>query len=146
MGTFTKDRLINEWEDVSQWVVLIVDDEPDNLKVANTILSFKGATVHIAENGVQGLEVMQQVDPLFILLDISMPQMNGWDMIKAIRDMPDYAEIPVIALTAHAMAGDKERAMAEGFDGYITKPFRMATFLDLIFECLDRVQTRFAAE
>lgn len=114
---------------IASWVVLIVDDEPDNLGVAMKILDFNGAQVHIAEDGVEGLSILQSIAPTFILLDLSMPNMDGWEMLKHIRQNEATAAVPVIALTAHAMAGDEERALAAGFDGYITKPFRLDSFL-----------------
>lgn len=115
--------------DISTWKVLIVDDEPDNLGVAMKILNYNGATVHIAADGIEGLAVLHEIQPTFVLLDLSMPKMDGWEMLKVIRDQDDFGNLPVIALTAHAMAGDEERALEAGFDGYITKPFRLDTFL-----------------
>ncbi len=132
----TQEILITSRKDTSQWTILIVDDEPDNLKVAERILSFQGATVHIAEDGLKGLEVLESIIPTFILLDISMPNMNGWEMIKAVREDENLPYIPIIALTAHAMQGDQERIMASGFDGYISKPFRLGSFLQQIMDCL----------
>jgi two-component system, cell cycle response regulator DivK len=122
--------------EVAGWVVLIVDDEPDNLGVARKILSFYGAEVHLAEDGQNGLEVLSQIEPSFILLDLSMPTMDGWEMLKRVRTQPETADLPVIALTAHAMPGDEDRALEAGFDGYITKPFRLSSLLDDIKQCL----------
>ena len=119
-------------EDVKNWTVLIVDDQPDNLGVAEKVLSFYGATIHTAENGVEGLEVLGSVMPSFILLDLSMPKMNGWEMHEAIRKDPRWRFIPVIALTAHAMEEDREKVLEAGFNGYIAKPFRLSSFLNEI--------------
>jgi two-component system cell cycle response regulator DivK len=121
--------------DVSSWTVLIVDDQPDNLAIARKVLGFGGATIHTAENGVEGLAVLDKIAPSFILLDLSMPKMDGWDMLKKVRENLDTQHIPVIALTAHAMAGDRERVMEAGFDGYIAKPFRLSTFMSEILRC-----------
>jgi CheY-like chemotaxis protein len=122
-----------------EWTVLIVDDEPDNLSVAEKVLSFRGAKVHTATNGAEGLKVLEQVAPTFILMDLSMPRVDGWEMHRKVRENPRTAHIPVIALTAHAMEGDKERVMAAGFTGYIAKPFRLGTFFIEIEKCLQRV-------
>lgn len=127
-------------EDPKQWTVLIVDDERDNLGVAEKVLSFMGARVHTAQNGLEGLAVLESIVPTLILLDLSMPQMDGWEMIERLRAEPLTAKVPVIALTAHAMHGDKERALAAGFDSYIAKPFRIMTFFKEIQECLRQVQ------
>jgi two-component system cell cycle response regulator DivK len=121
--------------EVSGWTVLIVDDEPDNLAVASKVLTFGGARVYTAPNGVEGLKVLEEIIPSFILLDLSMPEMDGWDMFKHIRANPNTQQIPIIALTAHAMAGDRERVMEAGFDGYIAKPFRLSTFMAEILRC-----------
>lgn len=121
--------------DVAGWTVLIVDDEPDNLAVAQKVLTFGGAEVHTARSGVEGLQALARVRPSFILLDLSMPEMDGWEMLSRLRANPDTQPIPVVALTAHAMAGDRDRVMEAGFDGYIAKPFRLSTFMSEILRC-----------
>lgn len=123
-------------QDIQDWVVLIVDDEPDNLNVAQKVLSFGGADVHIARNGVEGLAKLSEVKPTFILLDLSMPEMDGWEMFRQTRARAEFANMPIIALTAHAMQGDKERVIEAGFNGYIAKPFRINSFLDDIKQAL----------
>jgi CheY-like chemotaxis protein len=123
-------------QDINDWTVLIVDDEFDNLSVAKKVLSYGGAMVHIAENGMDGLAVLENVDPTFILLDLSMPEMDGWEMFKQARSMKRLQNVPIIALTAHAMAGDKEKVISAGFNGYIAKPFRINSLLDEIRKCL----------
>ncbi len=123
-------------DNIRDWVVLIVDDEPDNVGVAQKVLSFNGAIVHIARNGLEGLAALEQVAPTFILLDLSMPEMDGWEMFARLRTIPNMASIPVIALTAHAMAGDREKVINAGFNGYIAKPFRINSFLEDIHKCL----------
>jgi two-component system cell cycle response regulator DivK len=116
--------------DVSTWSVLIVDDEPDNLEVVADTLEFYGASGRTATNGEEGLLVLESFMPDFILLDLSMPQMNGWEMRKRVKSNPQTQHLLVIALTAHAMAGDAERALEVGFDGYITKPVEIASLID----------------
>jgi two-component system cell cycle response regulator DivK len=124
--------------DAKDWTVLIVDDEPDNLGVARKVLTFGGAQVHVARNGVEGLAVLDDVRPTFILLDLSMPEMDGWEMLKIVRGNDQMADIPIIALTAHAMSGDKERVLESGFNGYIAKPFRINSFIADIQKCLEQ--------
>jgi two-component system, cell cycle response regulator DivK len=126
---------------MSEWKVLIVDDEPDNVKVAQKILSYSGAEVHIARNGVEGLTSLDVFMPTFILLDLSMPEMDGWEMLTRIRRNSTFTNTPVIALTAHAMAGDREKVMQAGFNGYIAKPFRLNSFLEDIQRCLSQFAT-----
>lgn len=122
--------------DVSEWVVLIIDDDPDNLDVAEQTLDFYGATVHIAQDGASGLTMIPTVKPNLVITDISMPEVDGWAVLARIRAMPDFATIPIIALTAHAMVGDSERGLEAGFDGYLTKPFNMETIITDIQACL----------
>jgi CheY-like chemotaxis protein len=125
--------------EAASWTVLIVEDDPDNLGVPQAVLTFYGAQVVTAQDGLEGLQVLDRVRPTFILLDLSMPNMDGWEMLKRVRANPDISSIPVIALTAHAMEQDVQRAKAAGFDGYITKPFWLDTFWDEINLCLSKL-------
>jgi len=125
--------------DASNWDVLIVDDDDDNLRVACEFLAFRGAKVRSAQDGKEGLKLLEESLPTFILLDLSMPTMDGWAMIKEIRRDAKFANLPVIALTANALPDDQERAVAAGFDGYITKPFMLTTFVDDIQHCLKQI-------
>lgn len=104
------------------WDVLVVDDEPDSLEVATRMLKLAGANVHTAENGRDGFEVAKQIRPKFILSDLSMPVMDGWQMLNQLKRNPGTADIPVIALTAHTMPGDRDKAMAAGFHNHVSKP------------------------
>ncbi len=126
-------------DDVSQWKVLIVEDDRDNLSVATQLLEFYGAEVRSAENGQQGLELLAEYRPTLVLLDLSMPSMDGWQMLKRLRADPAMAHLPVIAVTAHAMDGDKQRVLEAGFNGYISKPFRITTFMEEIKRCLNGI-------
>ena len=122
------------------WTVLIVEDEPHNLGVPEGILTYYGAQVFTAEDGVEGLEVLADVTPTLILLDLSMPRMDGWEMIKRVRENPRTTSVPVVALTAHALRGDKERVLNAGFDGYISKPFLLETFMCEIVRCVGEIE------
>jgi CheY-like chemotaxis protein len=115
--------------DPKSWVVLIVDDRIDNLEIARATLLFFGVNVDVASNGSDALAKIETVAPNLILLDLSMPQLSGWDLLKKIRENPKTTDIPVIALTAHAMLGDRERVMDAGFDGYISKPFDVTNLI-----------------
>lgn len=110
----------------------------DNLEVATRILRFYGATVHTAMNGKEGLDLIRRIRPKFVLSDLSMPQMDGWEMLYELQKDRHIAQIPVIALTAHAMVGDRSRAIEAGFHNYLTKPLTPATFMaDLLRLLLD---------
>jgi CheY-like chemotaxis protein len=127
-------------KDPKDWTALIVDDEPDNVGVARKVLNYGGAKVYVARNGVEGLALLEDVRPTFVLLDLSMPEMDGWEMFRIMKADNTLASIPVIALTAHAMAGDKEKVIATGFNGYIAKPFRINSFVAEIQKCLDEYE------
>ncbi|MBI5957276.1 MAG: response regulator [Chloroflexi bacterium] len=118
-----------DWNNVSNWHILLVEDEPDNLEVVSETLMFYGASVRTAQDGQQGLEQLENYTPDVILLDLSMPRMDGWKMVQILKEDPKTKAIPVVALTAHAMAGDRERTLGAGFDGYISKPISITTFL-----------------
>ncbi len=115
------------------WDVVVLDDEEDSLEVAEIILLEYGANVFTAANGKQGLEVVRQAMPRFVISDLSMPEVDGWGFISAMKADAILKPIPVIALTAHAMVGDRERAMNAGFHNYLTKPLTVDTFMsDLV--------------
>lgn len=120
------------------WPVVVIDDEDDSLEVAQIILTHYGADVHTAQNGQDGFELIVAVRPRFVISDLSMPVMDGWQLIHKIKRDVRTQDIPVIALTAHAMHGDRERAIAEGFHNYLTKPLTVKTFIyDLVHLLVD---------
>ena len=121
------------------WDIVVIDDEIDSLDVANIILDFYGANVRTAENGRMGLNLIQTHKPTLLITDLSMPEMDGWSLLRQLRDDPNMQNIPVIALSAHAMVGDRERALAAGFDGYITKPISADTFMEIFVEILKNI-------
>ena len=118
------------------WDVVVVEDEPDSLMIAEYILDFHGATVHTAKNGKEGLALIRRVQPKFVISDLSMPEMDGWELISELQLDPGLREIPVIALTAHAMRGDRERAIAAGFYNYLNKPLTADTFIQELVHLL----------
>ncbi|MGZ2356371.1 HAMP domain-containing protein [Streptomyces sp. 372A] len=103
--------------------VLIVDDDIRNVFALTSVLEQHGLTVLYAENGREGIEVLEQHDDVtVVLMDIMMPEMDGYATTSAIRRMPQFAELPIVALTAKAMKGDKEKALESGASDYVTKP------------------------
>ena len=115
------------------WVIMLIDDEPDSLEVARYLLAYYGADVLMAENGADALKLIHEKHPRFVISDLSMPVMDGWKLIRVLKEDPATCELPVIALTAHAMVGDRERTLAAGFFDYMSKPFMVDTFIgDLV--------------
>lgn len=111
------------------WRVLVVDDEPDSLDVAQRILRHYGAEVFTAVNGRDALAQVRKVRPDLIISDLSMPEVDGWGLLFELKQDRTTMDIPVIALTAHAMAGDRNRGIAAGFHNYMTKPLTPSTFM-----------------
>jgi CheY-like chemotaxis protein len=111
------------------WTVLAIDDDPDALEIVQALLRRCGATVLTATNGRQGLEMVRAHHPRFVIADLSMPEMTGWDMVNVLKNDRTTLDIPVVALTAHAMVGDRNKALAMGFHNFLTKPLRPETFI-----------------
>jgi len=124
---------------LSGWDVLVVDDHLASQEVIQDILVFYGATVHLAENGAVGFDLAVKVRPRFIISDISMPEVDGWAFIEMLKADNHTKFIPVIALTAHAMSGDRELAISKGFHNYLPKPLDPFTFLSQILALLEDV-------
>ena len=122
--------------------ILLIDDEPDNVEVVVDALEFMGISVKAASNGQEGLALLDEFTPDLILLDLSMPVMDGWETRKRLQSNEKTQHIPVVALTAHAMAGDKERALSAGFDGYVSKPINVLTFVDDVRNSMKNNQNR----
>ncbi len=121
---------------LKDWDVVVIDDEPDSLEVARYILDFYGANVHTATNGKEGVNLVKKVKPRFVISDLSMPEMDGWEFLRELKSTVYTDNIPVIALTAHAMKGDRERAIGAGFHNYLTKPLTANTFMDELLTLL----------
>ncbi|MEN6498459.1 MAG: response regulator, partial [Thermoguttaceae bacterium] len=104
--------------------VLLVEDTPANQKLVHYLLSNRGHTVVVAENGRESLDRLTAEDFDLVLMDVQMPEMDGFQATAAIRVLPDArkARIPIVAMTAHALRGDAERCLAAGMDSYLSKP------------------------
>lgn len=116
--------------------IAVVEDNPDNRLLVQAILEDLYAVTEY-ETGVAALESFIGEPPDLVLLDISLPEMDGTEVLARMKDDPGLRDIPVIALTAHAMAGDRERYMEAGFDEYVSKPiYEEDILLDAIKRCL----------
>jgi len=105
--------------------ILVVEDNADNMTLIVDVLKSMGYEVLQAGNGEEGLATAASARPDLILMDLSLPHMNGWTAATRLKQDTDLQHIPVIALTAHAMEGDRERALEAGCDDYITKPINL---------------------
>ena len=105
--------------------ILVVEDNQDNMTLIVDVLLSLDYDVLQATDGVHGVEVAQEEVPDLILMDLSLPRMDGWTATRTIKANARLQHIPIIALTAHAMVGDKERALEAGCDDYISKPINL---------------------
>jgi len=118
--------------------ILYVEDNEDNVFMLKNRLARAGHTVVIATDGAQGVAMALGERPDLILMDLSLPVLDGWQATRQIKASPDTRHIPVIALTAHAMAGDREKALSAGCDDFDTKPIELPRLLAKIKELADR--------
>jgi CheY-like chemotaxis protein len=119
-------------------VILIVEDDPRNLKLIRDLLQIRGYTTLEATDGKQGVDMARAKMPDLIFMDIQMPVMNGFEATSILKADPVTKSIPVIALTAFAMQGDREKCMEAGFNDYITKPLDTRAFMTKVKEYLER--------
>jgi CheY-like chemotaxis protein len=118
-------------------VILIVEDNDMNLDMLSRRLKRKGYDIIDARDGQAGVDRATQEKPDLILMDMSLPVLDGWEATRTIKANPETASIPVVALTAHAMASDRERAIDAGCDDFYTKPIELPGLLDIIRKLLD---------
>jgi two-component system cell cycle response regulator DivK len=114
--------------------ILYVEDNADNRTLVRRILTAEGYTLLEAVNAAQALEILKNNKPDLILMDINMPDMDGYSLTAKIKETPGLEPIPIIALTANVMRGDRERSLEAGCDGYIQKPID----IDLLSEQIER--------
>lgn len=112
--------------------ILVVEDNEMNRDMLSRRLQRKGFTVSIAVNGAEGVAMAHTDTPDVILMDMSLPVLDGWEATRQLKAAPATAAIPIIALTAHAMSGDREKAVAAGCDDYDTKPIELPRLLGKI--------------
>jgi CheY-like chemotaxis protein len=112
--------------------VLIVEDDPMNMKLVVEILNSLDFMIHTAKNGVEALTLADKNMYDLILMDIELPGIDGIETTRRIKDKPGYNKTPIIAVTAFAMKGDRERFLDMGFDNYISKPILVTDFIGLM--------------
>ena len=118
--------------------ILVAEDNPANLELMREILDIQGHEIIEARDGSEALLQAELANPDLIMLDVNMPVLNGFEVLTRLRAIPQLAGIKVIALTAYAMRGDREKALRAGFDGYLTKPIDIQTLTDTIETFLHR--------
>jgi two-component system, cell cycle response regulator DivK len=112
--------------------ILIVDDNPQNLKLARVLLAGEGYDVRTAADAEKALELLESFAPRLILMDLQLPGMDGLELARLLKAEASRSDIAIVALTAYAMKGDEEKALAAGCDGYVTKPIDTDALLRLV--------------
>ena len=112
--------------------ILYVEDNDDNIYMLSERLKRRGHEVIVATDGEQGVTLARSAAPALILMDLSLPVVDGWEATRRLKAMPETRDIPVIALSSHAMTGDREAALAAGCNDFDTKPVEFARLLEKI--------------
>lgn len=114
---------------MNQKTILLIEDNEQNRYLATFLLEQQGFKVISVPNGRAGIETARNLLPDLILLDIQLPLMDGYDVARALRNIPPLAHTPIVAVTSYAMVGDREKCLAAGCKGYIEKPINPETFV-----------------
>lgn len=117
--------------------ILVVEDNQDNMTLITDVLMSLNYEVIRATDGEKGVDAANRERPDLILMDLSLPRMDGWTATREIKGNPELNHIPIIALTAHAMVGDKERAIEAGCNDYLTKPINLRELARKLAEYMD---------
>ena len=115
---------------MSEKKILLVEDNPVNRRLAEFLLRSQGYDVRAAATGVEALEMLEKERPDLIVMDIQLPGMDGLEVTRKLKEQPATADIPVVAVTSYAMKGDREKALAAGCAGYVTKPIDKKIFIE----------------
>jgi two-component system, cell cycle response regulator DivK len=129
------ERLIDMDDTIT---ILYVEDNPDNRMLIRRVMAVEGYMVEEADSAKEALEKLKSLRPNLILMDINMPEMDGYTLTSHIRQMPNMGGIPIVALTANVMKGDREKSLEAGCDGYIQKPIDIDTIVAQIERYLKR--------
>jgi CheY-like chemotaxis protein len=122
---------------VSGETILVVEDNADNMYVLDHLLTRKGYVVRQAARGEEALAQIQQHQPALVLLDMQMPGMDGYAVVRELRQQPELVRLPIIAVTANSMPGDREQTLAAGCTDYVAKPISPRHLLQLVEHYLE---------
>ncbi len=120
--------------------ILYIEDNIDNRTLVRRVLQIEGYRVMEAESGFRAFELLRAETPDLVLMDINLPDMDGYEITTRLKQMPSLARVPVIAMTANVMKGDREKTLAAGCDGYISKPIDIDTLPSQIARFLRKNQ------
>jgi CheY-like chemotaxis protein len=117
---------------MSKGNILVVEDNLDNYELVRTILELDGYETFLAVNGRDGVNAARKQKPDLILMDMALPEMDGWDATARIREDPETKHIPMVALTVHTLPRERKRALDAGVNAYLSKPFDAIQFLEVV--------------
>ena len=127
---------------MSKGRILVVEDNMDNYELVRFILGRAGYDVFLAVNGRDGVDAARLQQPDMILMDLGMPEMDGWIAAQKLKSEEATKRIPLYALSAYTLPGEHKRALEAGCDGYLSKPIHMQSFLDAINEVFEKINTQ----
>ena len=127
---------------MSKGSILVVEDNMDNYELVRFVLERAGYDVFLAVNGRDGVDAARLQKPDLILMDLGMPEMDGWMAAEKIKADATTKSIPLIAITAHTLPRDRYRAIQSGYDGYISKPIHVQSFLNVIDNAFEKLNGR----
>lgn len=127
---------------MSKGRILVVEDNADNLELVSFLLGQAGYEVTQASDGLAALEEARKVHPDMMLLDMSIPELDGWNVARKMKNDPETRAICVVALTGHTLPGDRKKALDAGCDGYITKPLYMPTFVEQVDAYIEKYRSK----
>lgn len=122
---------------VKEWRVLVVEDEFDSIQMVSKILRHHGAEVFIAHNGKECLQQLESLHPTLIIMDLALPEMDGWETLEKIRANPKTAKLPVVAITAYHSVNVAEDAHEAGFNAYFPKPLDTGRIIESLGDLLN---------
>jgi CheY-like chemotaxis protein len=120
------------------WRVMVVEDEYDSVQVVSRVLQHHGAEVHVAHNGHEALKLLDKIEPTLIMMDLALPEMDGWETLSKIRANPHTAHIPVVAITAYHSVNVAEDALHAGFDAYFPKPLDTLSLVEKLAQVINQ--------
>src|SRR5258707_7083575 len=130
--------MIDRPNTITHWKVLLVDDELDSLRLLHDMLALQNIEVRSADGGAAGLALLEQFTPTLVIVDLSMPKPDGWDVLAAVRSRPELAELPVVAITAYPSDKVIAQARKAGFSALIPKPIKLNTLLGMLQNAIDK--------
>jgi CheY-like chemotaxis protein len=119
--------------------ILVIEDNPANLDLMIYLLDAFGHTPLAATDGEVGIALIQNETPHLIICDIQLPKLSGYEVVQWLKQEPALSDIPILAVTAYAMVGDRDKVLAAGFDGYLTKPIQPETFVPQVESFLNDI-------